>query len=392
MCLWLKLHYYNTKILKRILIPVTLLLLIACNGIKKAGSVKLPVSLKLLDVYTIPHDFRFKETTVGGLSGIDYDAGSNSFYTISDDRSDREPARYYRFSVSLSAEKIDTVLLQEVVFLLQPNGKTYPSIKENGSLTPDPESIRYNPKTKELVWTSEGERLMNANDSLIQDPAIHIIQTSGKHKRTLPLPDGLKMQKTLNGPRRNGVLEGASFSSDYKKLYVSLEEPRYEDGSQAALVANDAWVRIYTFNTVDGKNTAQYAYKLDPVAYAPNPPGSFMVNGIPDILYAGNNKLLVMERSFSTGRIPCTIKIYQVDLKEAEDIRHINSLKNNPPNKPLQKKLLLNLDELGIYTDNVEGMCFGPTLPNGKRTLWMIADNNFSKAEQTQIFLFELKD
>lgn len=364
--------------------------MLACNTVKRTGSQPLPASLKLIDVYTIPHDFRFKKTTVGGLSGIDYDAKSNSFYTISDDRSDRQPARYYRFTVSSTATKIDTVIFREVISLLQPNGKTYPSVKENGNLTPDPESIRYNARTKELVWTSEGERLMNAKDSFIQDPAIHFMKRNGTHIRTLPLPGGLKMYRSENGPRRNGVLEGASFSADYKKLYVSLEEPRYEDGPQAALVANDAWVRIYTFNTSDGKNTAQYAYKLEPVAYAPNPAGSFMVNGIPDILYAGKEELLIMERSFSAGRLACTIKIFSVDLKAAQDIKDIHSLREQPPVKPLQKKLLLNLDDLGIYTDNVEGMSFGPKLPNGKRTLWMIADNNFSAAEKTQLFLFEV--
>jgi len=388
--LWLKLHYHNTKILKQFFISAIILLLLACNSIKNVSSVKVPVSLKLIDVYTIPHDFSFKETTVGGLSGIDYDANSNSFYTISDDRSDRQPARYYRFNVSWSATKIDTVIFQEAVSLLQPDGKTYPSIKENGTRTPDPESIRYNPARKELVWTSEGERLINNKDSLIQDPAIHFINSSGKHIRTWPLPEGLKMQRTENGPRRNGVLEGASFSTNYKKLYVSLEEPRYEDGPQAALTANNAWVRIYSFNTKDGKNSAQYAYKLDPVVYAPNPAGSFMVNGVPDILYVGKDQLLVMERSFSTGRLACSIKIFLVDLKEAGDIKNIHSLTEQPPVKPLQKKLLLNLDELGIYTDNVEGMSFGPTLPNGKRTLWMIADNNFSPLEKTQLFLFEV--
>lgn len=363
----------------------------ACFTAKKTNN-QPPQSLRLIDVYTIPHNFSFKKTTVGGLSGIDYDAGSQSFYAICDDRSDLQPARYYRFKVSYTDKKIDTVEFLDAISLLQPNGTTYPSARENPSLTPDPEAIRYNPKTNELVWTSEGERRITEKDTILQDPTIHFITQSGKHTRSIQLPAGLHIQKTENGPRRNGVLEGASFSDNYKKLFVSLEEPRYEDGPQANLTPNEAWTRIYTFKTSTGKNTAQYAYKLDPVAYAPNPQGSFMVNGIPDILYVGNNKMLVMERSFSTGRIPCTIKIYQVDLNEAEDIKHINSLKNNPPQKPLQKKLLLNLDELGIYTDNVEGMCFGPTLPNGKRTLWMTADNNFSKTEQTQIFLFELKD
>lgn len=50
------------------------------------------------------------------------------------------------------------------------------------------------------------------------------------------------------------------------------------------------------------------------------------------------------------------------------------------------------MDELGIYTDNVEGMCLGPRLKNGKRSLWMIADNNFSALEKSQLFLFEVNE
>lgn len=347
-----------------------------------------PSSLRLIDVYDIPYQFSFQQTTVGGLSGIDFDKTEQVFYTISDDRSALQPARFYTMKVILKDEKIDTVLFQQAVTLQQPN----PSSKENPQLTPDPEAIRYNPITRQLVWTSEGERIVTAKDTVIADPSIQVVDRTGKYIRSFSLPDNLRMSALEKGPRRNGVLEGATFTNNYQNLMVSLEEPRYEDGPQASLEPNDAWVRLCKFNVSNGKAVAQYAYKLDPVAYAPNPPGSFMVNGIPDIMDIGNNKLLVMERSFSTGRLACTIKIFMVDLNDAEDISSINSLKNNPPQQPLRKKLLLNLDELGIYTDNVEGMCLGPRLKNGKRSLWMIADNNFSALEKSQLFLFEVNE
>ena len=48
------------------------------------------------------------------------------------------------------------------------------------------------------------------------------------------------------------------------------------------------------------------------------------------------------------------------------------------------------MDDLGIYVDNVEGITFGPRLPNGHQTLVLVADNNFSAQEQTQFFLFEV--
>ena len=48
------------------------------------------------------------------------------------------------------------------------------------------------------------------------------------------------------------------------------------------------------------------------------------------------------------------------------------------------------MDNLGIYIDNVEGMTFGPTLPNGHKTLVCVADNNFEILEKTQFLLFEI--
>ena len=50
------------------------------------------------------------------------------------------------------------------------------------------------------------------------------------------------------------------------------------------------------------------------------------------------------------------------------------------------------MDDLGIYVDNIEGVTFGPLLPNGKKTLLLVADNNFNPIEQSQVFLFEISE
>ena len=49
------------------------------------------------------------------------------------------------------------------------------------------------------------------------------------------------------------------------------------------------------------------------------------------------------------------------------------------------------MDDLGIYIDNIEGVTFGPILPDGKRSLLFISDNNFSPLEKTQVLLFEIE-
>ena len=135
---------------------------------------------------------------------------------------------------------------------------------------------------------------------------------------------------------------------------------------------------------------AEYAYKLDPVAHQPNPVGGFEINGIPDILAINNHQLLVIERSFSVGRKASTIKLYIGELNGATDVSNTLSLKAGDFH-PIKKKLLLNMDNLGIFTDNIEGLTLGPTLSNGHQSLIFVSDNNFSDEQVTQLLLFELQ-
>ncbi len=347
--------------------------------------------LKFLGEYDVPHNMKFKGTTIGGLSGIDYDAEHNLYYSISDDRSEYNPARFYTLKITVTPKGIDTVIFVDVKSLLQPDGTVYPNKKQNPFRTPDPEALRFNPVTKKMVWTSEGERDLSIFKDVIENPAITTITTEGKYMDTFPLPAQVVMHKEEIGPRRNGVFEGIAFANNYKDAYVSVEEPLYQDGPQADTQDVNPMIRILKFDATTKTNTAQYAYKLDPVAY-PALPLTFKINGVSDILWAGKDKLLVMERSYSTGRLACTVKIFEADLSKATDIKDNLSLLKNKDFVPAPKRLILNMDNLGRYVDNVEGMTFGPTLPNGHKTLVTMVDNNFLVVEKTQVFLFEIEE
>lgn len=61
------------------------------------------------------------------------------------------------------------------------------------------------------------------------------------------------------------------------------------------------------------------------------------------------------------------------------------------------KKLVLNFETLKGRVGNIanlEGMTFGPRLPNGRDTLVVVADDNFptadSETDRNQIFVFEV--
>ena len=346
-------------------------------------------TLELRDVYVIPNDTRFQETQVGGLSGIDYNPETDSYYIISDDRSGLQPARYYRAAIRLSGSRIDTVIFMEKTDLLGENGRPYPSAKEARNRTIDPEGIRYNPEKKEVVWVSEGERIVNAKDTALVDPEI-LIARNGKYAGRYLIADGVAMRLREFGARQNGSFEALTFANRYRSLWVALEEPLYQDGPRADVEDAPAFCRFFQYDVATRDLVAQYAYDLDPVAYAPILSTAFRVNGITDILDAGNGRLLVVERSFSTGRLPCTVKIFLAAPDSGSEVSKVASLKSNPSMKPMSKKLLLNLDTLGIHIDNVEGITWGPTLSNGHRTLVVITDNNFQSFQKTQVFLFEV--
>lgn len=348
-------------------------------------------SLKYINTYVFPYNQQFKGTTVGGLSAIDFDPVKEVYYLISDDRSAINPARFYTAKISLSAAGINKVSMIAVNTLYQKDGSSYPKLSKNATRTTDPEAMRYNGLTRHLYWTSEGDRVMKQGDTVLIDPTINIISANGKYADSIPLPDNLRMQRTESGPRRNGVLEGLTFADDFSTLYVNLEEPLYQDGPRAEVgTRNNAFIRIYQFDLKTKKNVGQYAYELEPVALPPLKAGGEYVNGIPDILWLGNKRMLVTERSYSEGQKGTTIKVFLAELNGATNIIATQSLKENPASRPIQKKMLLNMDDLGIYIDNIEGATIGPVLPNGHQTVIFVADNNFNEKEQAQFMLFEV--
>lgn len=76
----------------------------------------------------------------------------------------------------------------------------------------------------------------------------------------------------------------------------------------------------------------------------------------------------------------------------ATDTSQIASLKGSLKGiRPIKKKLLLDLNELGIPLDNLQGMTLGPRLPDGTQSLLLVSDDNFNDEQVSQFLLFRLK-
>jgi hypothetical protein len=344
-------------------------------------------SLRLLHKYVVPHDQLYNGTTIGGLSGIDYDTARRVYYMICDDRSERQPARFYTAQLPVPANDRDSIRFTHVTYLRTSDGNVYPGAKQ---LAPDPEAMRYNPRTGHLVWSSEGERIISAKGNITHDPGVYEMDTSGHLIDSFPLGPQFRMHITENGPRRNGVFEGLGFTPDGRYMFVSLEEPRYEDGPRADVKDTTAYIRIIKYDLRNRKSVAEYAYRLAPVAHLSIPETAFHVNGVSDILVLSATQLLVMERSFSTGVKNNTVRVFNVNLANATDVKNVPSLAATKSFIPAQKTLLINFEDLHTYIDNIEGMTFGPLLPNGHRSMVFVADNNFESKEETQFYIFEV--
>ena len=105
-------------------------------------------------------------------------------------------------------------------------------------------------------------------------------------------------------------------------------------------------------------------------------------------------QLLVLERATvqdKNSNFKNYIRVYKVDIASGTDIKNIKSLQKSHV-APVKKQLIANLNEQDIgHIDNIEGMSFGPKLPNGNDSLVFISDNNFNQKQQTNLTAFEIK-
>lgn len=337
--------------------------------------------INFLGEVTFPSDTQVKGTLLGGLSGITYDVKKNIYYSISDDRSQKSPARFYTLTIELDEKSLKTVKFIDVTLLKNQNGQNFP---KRGI---DPEGIALTTKGT-LYISSEGD---STATNLI-NPFVNEFSLTGKHLKTLPIN-----QKYLpNAPQTRGIRNNFGFESltiapSQNYLFTATENALFQDG-KLATVNNGSPSRIFSYNLTTGKPVAEYLYLTDKVAEPPTKPEDFNNSGLVDLLALDDTHFLSLERSFSLGA-GFTIKLYEVSLQGADNISTINSLSifKTRNIKPARKKLLLDFDKLNLKLDNIEGLTFGPNLPNGRRSLIIVSDNNFSAMQFTQVLAFSVK-
>ena len=334
--------------------------------------------LRLIGEVRLQNRLQFQGTTVGGLSGIDFDPINGVLYLVSDDGGSRSPPRFYTARLALTADKLGDIELTGVTFL-------------RGVTAPDPESIRWHAPSQSLLWTSEGNALPGTA------PGLQQTRPDGSLVRAFALPDmfnfGLLDIVKNQGPRANKTFEGLALTTDGSSAWLSMEAALRQDGPEPTTAAPGGPCRFTQIDIASGKALRQIAYLPDAIPRAPSPPSANADNGVVEVLMLNADSMLVLERAYMAGLGPtlrCSIRLYMVDTRQATDTLNIAALKPGSY-KAATKSLVADFADFPALTtlDNTEGMCWGPTLPNGNRTLLFVSDDNFSAQQITQFLAFE---
>lgn len=359
-------------------------------------------TLTYLGQQIVPTSPDFRGLPVGGLSSIDYVPATGRYLAISDDRSDRGPARFYELALDLSKFRRSAtpgeagVTWVNMTPILDLDGRAF------GRNMVDPESLRLDARRNLIYWSNEGQR----TSASFQNPTVRRMTLDGKPAGEFPVPSYYNPSGSAAGIAAGdmGVYNNLAFESialtpDGKTVWTMSENGLAQDSLPTA-VGRGSRARMLSFDLDSGKAGAEYVYEVGPVPFPPARQGDFATNGVPDMLALSSHEFIVIERAYAVGAVTPgiaaltkqptsnTIKLFLIDTQGATDVSGWTTIKGRDV-VPVKRTMLLDLSSLKnddgsvLALDNIEGITFGP-LVDGKRTLILVSDNNFNPAQFTQ--------
>ncbi|NYJ09362.1 hypothetical protein GGI64_000381 [Rhizobium leguminosarum] len=332
------------------------------------------ISLSYLGEFVIPTGYMENGVEFGGISGLDFDAATGHYIAISDDRSDKAPARFYELDVDVDASGLKGVSIVKHVTLKDKNGEPF------AAKTVDPESIRLGKDG--IYWGSEGDA------KALLPPFVRVTAPDGSFVREFKLPEGF----TPTVDKSTGIRDNLAFEdiavAPSGDVFVGVEAALYQDGPNPSLTTGSL-SRIIRYDGATGEPKAQYVYPVSPIPQAATKPDGGNDNGMSEMLALDDHRLLAVERSYAQG-FGNNVKIMMMDLTDATDISAIASLaKTDQRIVPARKSQVLDLRAIGLIPDNIEAMSLGKA-KDGTDVLILGSDNNFSAAQKTQFYAFKI--
>lgn len=373
-----------------LLVAMSLVAVLVLPGVagSSQGHRSTVVDVEFLGEVIVPSGTTSGGTEIGGLSSITYEPRRGLYHTVSDDQGNRDtgdPVRFYTVDIDLSDGRLDD---GDVTFVNTTQLFDFKAVPfEPGGL--DPEGFAFH--RGGFFFSSEGNPLADP----IIDPFIRRYNRSGRAVGELPIPAHYIPNGSDLGVRFNLSFESLNLTPNGRYLVTAGEGALFQDGP-ASTFETGSLARILEFDLRSRQPVAEHVYEVAPWA---EPSDIFGVNGIVEVLPIDDaGTMLVMERSFSVGGVlgggtANVVVINEISTQGASNVLHEPALYvNDAPikHRPVSQRTVFEFDDLGIPIDNIEGMTFGPDLPDGRKTLVIVSDNNFSEAQFTQFIVLAL--
>lgn len=199
-------------------------------------------------------------------------------------------------------------------------------------------------------------------------PAIRAVDAdSGDLLGIVPLP------ASFSGRRPNRGLESLAVDPDGRVIWTALEEALPADGP-ASGEGRGTVVRIARIPVPDADDAppgAEFAYPVAaPHAFVRIFAGEPLA-GLVALVALGDGRLLALERAAAPGLPPFKSRITLIETSAAGDVSDLAADLADLLDRHLARTSLWE-DSLGC---NLEGLCLGPRLADGRRLLVGVADN-----------------
>lgn len=335
------------------------------------------IKLELYAQTSLAPKMNLNNEAVGGLSGLFLEG--SKLTAICDDRGKLGPSRFYQIDLKVAGDKVEMLINKAQHFKSTPKGWIL-----------DLEAIALLPNGDFLIST-EGDN----NKKPRAMPHIFVTSNVGVYKSEIALPDKFLPETTglqKKGIENNRGFEGLTLHPGGQSFFIINEYPIIMDQGDDDL---NFWLRLVEFSKDKDsfKVKAEYPYLV--TRSGKSDAGIEVFRGVSEILSAADNKLIVLERGArltKTG-IAYSGGLYLVDITGAQDVSGVKNLSESK-SVALRKEKLVDFEELfkNQTLENFEGLAWGPTLADGRKSLLVLSDNNFSSKEKTTLLVFAVKE
>jgi hypothetical protein len=259
----------------------------------------------------------------------------------------------------------------------------------------DPEGIRVAPDGTFYISDEYGPYIFQFNR---QGHLLRRIELPSKFAIANPSSDpNEELLGNTAGRQANRGMEGLAISPDGSTLFGIMQNALLQDHGLNPPPSTDRLGlnnRILKVDLATGA-THEYVYVLDAINRG---------QGVCELLAINDHEFLVVERDNrsnlqSPPQAPTRKTIYKIDLGGATDVSAIASLPAGalPAGvTPVSKSLFINLLDAGLnllatIPEKIEGLSWGPDLPDGRHVLYVISDNDLNSNLATQIYAFAIE-